>query len=76
MTSPFELRAELIELAQEHLEKQYHANLEFATKAMFKLYQDGTATAEQLSKATPVFPTTEDILTKAKEFYKFVNQGK
>jgi len=76
MKSPFELRTELIEMAQEHLEKQYYANLEFATKAMFQLYKDGMATAEQLSKATPAFPTTEDILTKAKEFYSFVNTGK
>lgn len=76
MKSPFELRTELIEMAKNHLENQYHANLEFATKAMLQLYKDGMATTEQLSKATPVFPTAEDILEKAKEFYQFVNFGK
>jgi hypothetical protein len=76
MKSPFELRTDLLEMAQSHLQKQYYANLEFATGAMLKLYNDGIATAEQVAKVTPFFPTTEDILAKAKTWYSFVNDGK
>ena len=76
MKSPFELRTELLAQAQKHLTEQYEANLEFATDIMYKLYQDGTATARELAASTPKFPTTEDILAKAKEFYSFVNTGK
>ena len=76
MKSPFELRTELLAQAQKHLTEQYEANLEFATDVMFKLYQDGTATTRELAASAPKFPTTEDILAKAKEFYSFVNTGK
>ena len=76
MKSPFELRTELLAQAQKHLTEQYEANLEFATDVMFKLYQDGTASARELAASAPKFPTTEDILAKAKEFYSFVNTGK
>lgn len=74
--NPFEIRTELIAQAQKHLTEQYEANLEFATDVMFKLYQEGMATAKQLQEATPKFPTVDDVLTKAKEFYKFVETGK
>jgi hypothetical protein len=74
--NPFEIRTELIAQAQKHLTEQYEANLEFATDVMFKLYQEGITNAKQLAEATPKFPTVEDILAKAKEFYKFVETGK
>jgi hypothetical protein len=76
MKSPFELRTELLAQAQKHLTEQYEANLEFATDTMFKLYQEGMTSARELAEAAPKFPTTEDILAKAKEFYSFVNTGK
>lgn len=76
MKSPFELRTELLAQAQKHLTEQYEANLTFATDTMFKLYQEGMASARELADAAPKFPTTEDILAKAKEFYSFVNTGK
>ena len=74
--NPFEIRTELLAQAQKHLTEQYEANLEFATDVMFKLYQDGMATAKQLQDATPKYPTTDEILAKAKEFYSFVSFGK
>ena len=76
MKSPFELRTELLAQAQKHLTEQYEANLEFATETMVKLYKEGMATAADLAESAPKFPTTEDILAKAKEFYSFVNTGK
>jgi hypothetical protein len=74
--NPFEIRTELIAQAQKHLTEQYEANLEFATDVMFKLYQDGIATATQLAEVTPKFPTVDEVLAKAREFYKFVETGK
>ena len=76
MKSPFELRTELLAQAQDHLTKQYEANLEFATDMMYKMYKEGIATAQQLTDATPAFPTTEEILEQAKKWYSFVNTGK
>jgi hypothetical protein len=74
--NPFEIRTELIAQAQKHLTEQYEANLDFATDVMFKLYQEGLANAKQLQEAAPKFPTVEEVLEKAREFYKFVETGK
>ena len=71
--SPFEIRADLVKLAQDHLEAQYDANLAFATNIFYKMVKEGTATAETYKEFVPAFPTTEEILKRAKEFYSFVS---
>lgn len=76
MKNPYEIRTELITQAQKHLTEQYEANLTFATDIVFKLYQEGLATASELAAATPKFPSIEDVLEQAKKFYKFVEAGK
>lgn len=68
--SPFEIRTELLKLSQEHLEKQYVANLKFTTEAYMKMVDAGVATAENMPKLA--FPTAKEILDQAKEFYLFV----
>lgn len=70
--SPFEIRAELLKLSQEHLEKQYIANLKFTTEAYMKMVDAGTAAAEAMPKLP--FPTTKEILEQAQEFYAFVSK--
>jgi len=70
--SPFEIRADLLKQAQEHLEKQYMANLKFTTETYMKLVDAGTAMVENMPK--PPYFTTEDILEQAKEFYSFVSK--
>lgn len=72
--TPFELRADLLKQAQDLLESQYDAQVDFATKAFFALVKDGAATVENFKQFTPKFPTSEDVLKQAKEFYAFVNQ--
>ena len=71
--TPFELRADLLKQAQDLLQSQYDAQMAFATKAFFALVKEGTATMENFKNFTPAFPTSEDILKQAKEFYSFVN---
>ena len=74
--SPFESRADLLKQAQDHLESQYEANLAFATDMFYKTVKEGTVTMETYKQYMPPFPTTEEILAKAKEFYNFVNTTK
>jgi hypothetical protein len=69
--SPFEIRADLIKLAQEHLEKQYMANLKFATESHMRMVEAGMSAVDAMPKV-PYF-TAEDILKQAKEFYSFVS---
>jgi len=71
--TPFEIRADILKQAQDLLESQYEAQVEFATKAFFALAKEGTATMENFKQFAPAFPTTEDIMKQAKEFYSFVS---
>jgi len=70
--SPFEIRADLLKLAQDHLEKQYMANLKFTTEAYMKMVDAGVSAAEAMPKLP--FPTSKEILEQAQEFYSFVNK--
>ena len=76
MKSPFEIRADLLKQAQELLESQYESNVHFATDAFYKLVKEGSVSMEAYKEYMPKFPTTEEILAKAKEFYSFVNTSK
>ena len=66
--TPFEIRADLLKLAADHLEKQFTANLQFATEYNRAL---GNVATEALVKM-PTYFTSEDVLKKASEFYSFV----
>ena len=71
--TPFEIRADILKQAQDLLEGQYDANVKFASEAFFKLAKDGNATMDEIMAFVPKFPTTEDIMKQAKEFYSFVS---
>ena len=75
--NPFEIRLEVLKMAQD----QAIRNHEFAMETFF---QSMTNTAEAWNKSTeelighfqdtkPVFPTPEEVLQKAKEMYSFVS---
>lgn len=68
--NPFEIRAELLKLAQEHLQSQFEANMEFATKIFESLVAQGKSVAGVIY---PVPYTFEDVMAKAKEMYSFVD---
>ena len=66
--TPFEIRADLLKLAADHLEKQFTANLQFATEYNRAL---GNVATETLVKM-PNYFTTDEVIKKASEFYSFV----
>ena len=87
--TPFELRAELLAMARDHLQKQYEANLEFSKQLWEKSIQalevPAKLSAEQITKFNkdlldqmaafmPKPPTVEEIMKKAQEFYSFVQK--
>lgn len=73
MRSPFELRYDLLSLAHDHLETQFNANVKFAQVMIEAAIASGTSTAEAITKYMPKFPTTEDVVNGAKNFYSFVD---
>lgn len=72
--SGFEIRADLLKLAQEHLQAQYHANVDFATKAYQLMVEQGKEANTSLANYLPKPFTFEEMMEKAKEMYEFVSK--
>lgn len=66
--SGYEIRAQLIELAKDYVEKQAKNNLEYVEK----LQALGKISLDEYVKALKPY-TLEDIMTKAQEMYTFVS---
>lgn len=75
MKNPFELRTDLLVLAQNHLEAQYKANVEFMKTMLEASIKAGSALPEAFAK-TYSFPTMEDVMAEAKKMYAFVQFSK
>jgi hypothetical protein len=87
--TPYEIRSELISLAQHHLEQQYFANLEFARavyqksiegmpapncKTVEEMVEFQKKMMESATKFLPAMPSMEEITKKATELYAFVSK--
>ena len=75
MKNPFEIRTDLLVLAQNHLEAQYKANVEFVKQMLEASVKAGTELPEAFAKPYR-FPTMEDVLAEAKKMYSFVSSTK
>lgn len=67
--NPFEIRAEMIQLAKEYMDQQYHMNIQFAEK-MMKDYKQSADDFKDVYKMYSI----EDLMSKAKEMYEFVSK--
>ena len=74
--NPFEIRAEMLKMAQEYLRKQQEINLEFAQSTFEQLVKEGKKVAEDWQTYAPKMYTFEDVLEQAKKLYGFVNHAK
>lgn len=66
--NPFEIRSDMLTLAKDYMDQQYHMNVQFAEKA----YEAGQKTLEEMQEATKSY-SMEELLTKAREMYSFVS---
>jgi hypothetical protein len=73
MTSknPFEIRAEMLQLAKEYMDQQYHMNIQFAEN----MVNEGKKTLEDIKESYAMY-TMDDLMEKAKEMYSFVSEKK
>ena len=67
--NPFEIRTDLLNLAQDYLDKQYQANVTFAKAAFEKTLETTTANWKDFA---PKYFDFNDVIAKAKELYGFV----
>ena len=71
--TPFELRTDLLKIAQDYLQKQYAANMELYRATQQALQQDAVALQSDLRTELPKYFDFQDIITKARELYGFVS---
>ena len=67
--NPFEIRAEMLQLAKDYMDQQYHMNVQFAEN----MVQQGKQTMEE-AKETYKMYSMDDLMEKAKERYSFVSK--
>ena len=66
--NPFEIRADMLKLAKDYMDQQYHMNITAAEK----LAEMGEKTLEEIRETYKMY-STEELMAKAKEMYSFVS---
>ena len=71
--NPFEIRAEMLQLAKEYMDQQYHMNIQFLENMMAEGKKTREEIEAQLKDAYKMY-TIDDLMEKAKEMYNFVSK--
>ncbi len=66
---PFEIRAEMLQLAKEYMDKQQEMNVQL----MNDLFEQNKVQMEEVIAAYKMY-SMEDLMAKAKEMYTFVSK--
>lgn len=78
--NPFEIRLELLKMAQEMAEKDYAEKREAYWNVIYtmadKWNKDVSELVQQSQEMLPAMYTPQDIMEKAKELYAFVSSNK
>lgn len=67
--NPFEIRAEMLQLAKDYMDQQQSINIQFAND----MFEQGKMQWEQVQEAYKMY-SMEDLMEKAKEMYSFVSK--
>lgn len=67
--NPFEIRAEILQLAKDYMDQQYQMNILFAEK----MFDQGRKSIQELQDTYTMY-STEDLMKKAQEMYSFVSK--
>jgi ABC-type transporter lipoprotein component MlaA len=67
--NPFEIRADMLQLAKEYMDQQQQINVQFAEAMMEK----GKKSLEDIQESYQMY-SMEDLMEKAKEMYSFVSK--
>ena len=74
--NPFEIRAEMLKMAQDYLQKQQEINLDFAERTFEQLVKEGKKVTEDWQTYAPKMYNFEDVLKEANKLYGFVKDVK
>jgi len=67
--NPFEIRAEMLQLAKDYMDQQYHMNVTFAQN----MFEQGKFQFDQVQEAYKMY-SMDELMEKAKEMYTFVSK--
>ena len=70
--NPFEIRAEMLQLAKEYMDQQYHMNIQFYENMIAEGEKARKDVEENLKDAYKMY-SMEELMDKAKEMYSFVS---
>lgn len=71
--NPFEIRAEMIKLAKDYMDQQYHMNIQFLENMVSEGEKARKDIEDQLKEAYKMY-SMEDLMKKAQEMYTFVSK--
>jgi hypothetical protein len=70
--NPFEIRADMLKLAKDYMDQQYHMNIQFYENMIAEGKKVREEVEEQLQEAYKMY-SMEELMAKAKEMYSFVS---
>ena len=68
----FETRADMLQLAKDYMDQQYHMNIQFYENMVVEGKKAREEIEDKLKEAYKMY-TTEELMAKAKEMYSFVS---
>jgi len=74
--SGFEIRLEILQMANDYMDKQTNLNTAFAAEAFEIAVRAGKVTLAQWEQFAPKCYTIQDVLDKATELNKFISATK
>lgn len=66
--NPFEIRAEMLQLAKDYMDTQQNLNIQLAND----LFEQGKKSLDEVQETYQMY-SMDDLMTKAKEMYSFVS---
>ena len=70
--NPFEIRADMLQLAKEYMDQQYHMNIQFYENMIAEGKKNRKEVQDHLKEAYKMY-SMDDLMNKAKEMYSFVS---
>lgn len=70
--NPFEIRADMLQLAKDYMDQQYHMNIQFYENMVVEGKKAREEIKDKLEEAYKMY-STEELMAKAKEMYSFVS---
>lgn len=71
--NPFEIRAEMLQLAKDYMDQQYHMNITFYENMIAEGKKVREDIEDQLKDAYKMY-SMEELMEKAQEMYSFVSK--